>query len=654
MMRITLMISALCFCACAQKNLPNQWTLFSPNRTLALTVKWLQTNSSPSEIELGYSVTLVANSQPVLLDSPLGLDREDQDFSTGLVFQSASSVRTIDDTYTMTTRKQRILRSHCCEQTLTFHNRHGQPLQLVLRAFDDGVAFRYCFPNTDSELRVIREERTGFHLPTEALAFIQPYDEVTTYTPAYEAYYENGIPVGTPSPNKMGWCFPALFRLPGAWVAITEAGLDETYCGCRLAQEAEGGLYRLRFPDSAEGNATGEVHPRSPLPWSTPWRVILVGKELNRIVESSLVHHLSPPSVLTDTDWIKPGRVAWSWWSDPPSPKNMQAQRRFIDLAAEMNWEYCLVDANWNEMPPAAIPELVAYGKRKGVALLLWYNSGGPHNSVTEAPRDRMYDRPRRRQEMQWLRDIGVKGIKVDFFQSDKQNVIRQYLDILKDAAEFHIMVNFHGCTLPRGWQRTFPHLISMEAVRGCENYLADAAYPAAAPWHNTILVFTRNVVGSMDYTPVAFNDSRFAHLTTWGYELALSVVFESSWLHFADQPAAYLQQPAAVKSFLRDLPTVWDETRLLGGEPGKSVLIARRHGDDWYFGAINGQSSAQKLTWSFSMLSADRYAAVKIFDGSGPRQLIDESHFVQKNDQSVIVLPPFGGMVLQLKKSDL
>ncbi len=647
----TIMATAVIMLGCNAMNTPVQWTLDSPNRTLSITVMLQRTQDDPAAGRLTYSVSLAGESRPAILPSPLGLRRDDQDFSHGLVFVRAGEVQTIDQSYAMVTGKQRTLRDHCCEQTLTFRNAQGGRLELVLRAYDDGVAFRYRFPETQSAQRTITAELTGFKLPLDGAAFTQPYDQVSTYAPAYEAYYGNALPIGAPAPYDMGWCFPALFQVPSAWLLITEAGLDGTYCGCRLEQNAEGGLYRLRFPDAREGNGTGEATPRSTLPWSTPWRVIIAGKQLSSIVESNLVSHLNPPSALTDVDWIKPGRVAWSWWSDQASPKSPQAQRAFIDLAGRMSWEYCLIDANWNEMPADAIPTLVEYGAAKGVGLLLWYNSGGPHNSVTEAPRDRLHERGIRRKEMQWLAKIGVKGVKVDFFQSDKQNVIQHYLDILNDAADFHLMVNFHGCTVPRGWQRTFPHLISMEAVRGSENYLADPAFPSKAPWHNTILAFARNVVGSMDFTPVAFSDARYAHSTTYGHELALPVIFESGWLHFADKPAAYFALPDAAQDYLRRIPVVWDETRLLAGEPGKFVLLARRHGDEWYVGAINGQTTAQTVECALSLLAEARYEAVEIRDAEQTGKLTVGARRIDKNSTIRITLQPFGGYVLLAKR---
>jgi alpha-glucosidase len=630
----------------------NKWTLSSPDKHTSITVQLLDRNGD-GQMRLYYTVSIGADSQAVqvLQPSPLGISVDDEEFVDGLTYQAESAVTRVDEEYTMTTGKRRQWQVRGFEQTLIFRNPHGSTLELILRAYSDGVAFRYRLPDKDDRPHIMKEEVTGFQVPNSGTAFMQPYDEPAMYTPAYEAFYQKNLAIGTSSPNKAGWCFPALFNIANRWLLITEAGLDRSYCGCRLAQDALDGLYRLRFPDSAEGNHTGEVNPRSTLPWLTPWRVLVVGESPAAVLETGLVTHLSAPSTIHDTAWIAPGRVSWSWWSDQPSPRNEATLRRFVDLASEMGWEYSLVDANWNEMAAEVIPDLVSYARSKNVGILLWYNSGGPHNNVTEAPRDRMFERERRRREMAWLERIGVKGIKVDFFQSDKQNVMQLYQDILQDARDFHIMVNFHGCTLPRGWQRTYPNLMSMEGVKGAENYIFEPAYPVAAPWINTVLVFTRNAVGSMDYTPVTFSDNNNPHLTTWGHELALSVVFESGWLHFADRVPAYTKATAATQTFLKQVPVAWDDTRYIAGSPGTYVVLARRRGEDWYFAGINGQNVSQTVQFDFSLLGPGRFQALKIGDEESPRHLVDDSQIIRQEDKVQLNMLPYGGFVIQAKR---
>jgi len=317
----------------------------------------------------------------------------------------------------------------------------------------------------------------------------------------------------------------------------------------------------------------------------------VVAARAGGLVETQLVAHLADPSRIPDPSWVRPGRVSWSWWSDNDSPRDLKRLRDFVDLAHDFGWEYSLVDANWTVHTDDDMRALVRYAADRDVRLFLWYNSGGPHNHVTEQPRDRMHDRTVRRAEMAKIAQWGVAGIKVDFFHSDKQDGIARYLDILADAAEHRIMVNFHGCTIPRGWARTWPHLMTMEGVRGAETYIFDEQFPSVAPRHNTILPFTRNAVGPMDYTPVTFSNNRYPHLTTAGHELALAVVFESGLLHFADSDGSYRSLLPEAAGVLSRVPAAWDETRCLAGLPGSHVAIARRRGDDWFVAGINGRA---------------------------------------------------------------
>ncbi|MDT8301782.1 MAG: glycoside hydrolase family 97 catalytic domain-containing protein, partial [Sedimentisphaerales bacterium] len=475
----------------------------------------------------------------------------------------------------------------------------------------------------------------------------------TKYSPAYETYYQDGIRAGTSSPNTEGWAFPVLFGNSDTshWGLITEAALDPTYCGCRLEQNAPNGLYRIRFPNEGDGNNTGQINPSATLPWATPWRVIILGDSLAPIVESTLVTNLNPLPIIEDISWIKPGRASWSWLFDHDSPQDHDKLRLWIDLAAEMGWEYSLIDANWTIMKNGTIHDLIAYAKTKGVGLLLWYNSGGPHNIVTEKPRGTMFLKDVRRFEFAMLKKWGIKGVKVDFFQSDKQNVIQLYHDILKDAADYQIMVNFHGCTLPRGWSRTYPHLMSMEAMRGEECYSFDKLYPKMALTLNTILPFTRNVVGPMDYTPVMFWDNVYPHLTTYTHELALAVVYESGWTHFADGTKAYLELPEIPKQFLKYVPAAWDETKFIEGYPGKYIFIARRKGNQWFLGGLTGQDIMQTYNLDLSFLGSGVYNATIICDGTKPRSFKTYNQSLTASDKLAITLQKYGGFAAHLKQ---
>jgi hypothetical protein len=377
-----------------------------------------------------------------------------------------------------------------------------------------------------------------------------------------------------------------------------------------------------------------------------PWRVVMVGDDLATVVESTLIDDLSRPSSLSDTGWIRPGSVSWSWWSDHESPQHLDRLTEYVDLAAELGWEYTLVDANWNVHADSEMKDLVAYAADRGVGVFLWYNSGGPHNRVPEQPRDRMFDPRVREEEMAKLEDWGVAGIKVDFFHSDKQDTIRLYLDILADAARHHLMVGFHGSTVPRGWTRTWPNLMTMEGVRGGEQYGFDRAYPEVAPWHNTVLALTRNVVGPMDYTPVTFSNARFPHLTTNAHELALAVVFQSSLLHLADAAASYRAASPEVKELLSSVPASWDETRLLDGFPGDFVILARRRDQRWFVAGINGLDRPHEVRLHLDFLGEGTWSSLTVADGGQPHELVASRATVQGKPVLEVTMAPRGGFM--------
>ena len=587
----------------------------------------------------------------VLADAGLGIRRADQSFTDALALVRATPSAPLEERYETRHGKRRLHHVRANERTVTLRNTAGARLDVVLRAHDDGVAFRYRFPETDAAPRTVVEERTSFHPPSGTTAWLLPHHLPSTYKPAYEDLFRQ-VGAGTASPEPAGWSFPGLFKTPaGPWLLITEASLDDGYCGSRFAADAPGGVYRLRFPDPGEGKGVGEVNPTSTLPWTMPWRVVVIGDAAARIAESDLVSDLSPPSRVSDTSWIKPGRASWSWWWENDSPKHAEALNRYVDLAADMGWEYSLVDANWNFMETGKIEDVVAHARAKGVGLLFWYNSGGPHNDVTEAPRDRMHVRDVRRAEFAKLRDWGVRGVKVDFWHSDKQDRIRQYRAILQDAADFQLLVNFHGCTLPRGWSREFPHLVGMEGVMGAEQYKFSPEYQAQSAWHNTVLPFTRNVPGEMDYTPVTFTDHKYPHHTTNAHELALSVVFEVGVQHLADSDKAYRALPDAPKTFLKQVPAAWDETRVLSGEPGKSVVVARRAGEVWYVGGINGQEAPLDARVALSFLASGTWKMTQIRDGADDRTFGDSARPVTEKDVIEVPMRARGGFVMRLAR---
>ncbi|PWT97058.1 MAG: alpha-glucosidase, partial [Bacteroidetes bacterium] len=410
--------------------------------------------------------------------------------------------------------------------------------------------------------------------------------------------------------------------------------------------------YQISSPQTGEANGLYTNHAIASQSFHTPWRVIIFGKNLGTIFESNLVHHLAAPNQIGDFSWVKPGKSSWSWWSDHSSSRNLIKLKKYVDLAKDMRWEYSLVDANWNIMNGGTITDLVKYARLKGVGLSLWYNSGGPHTDITEQPRDIMSDPYKRKSEFKKLHDWGIKAVKIDFFNSDKQQLIQLYQDILKDAADQKIMVVFHGCTIPRGWARTYPNLVAMEAVRGAEQLNWDSKYAANAPAHNIVLAFTRNVVGSMDYTPVTFSSYPCCrHATTNAYELALSVLFESGIQHFADSDSSYRSQSEPVKDFLSRVPIVWDDTKFLEGYPGKSAIIARRKGTDWYIACVNGEPFPKIFRPQLSFLGNGTYSMTILMDGGKGDEVKQQNMTYKARNKLAIPVLPNGGFVMKVTR---
>jgi len=635
----------------------SSWTLTSPNSDLAITAKLDESQS------LKYQITL--KDHKVVKWSDLGLvtsfknhegdgKRTMRDFSKALTFVSSTQQK-ISETYTMSTGKRLENKVEGNEQSLTFKASDGAQFRVDLRAYDKGVAFRYTVlsdpnPKLNILYHTAEQELTSFNMGTEGKHFGQGVDIMRTFTPAYERPYNSGVPIGTAVAPKegVGWGFPSLFETPKAWVLLHDSGYHGQYHAVHLSADPKEGVYRVQEPPANEAGGMGSTKASSTLPWTLPWRFMVVSEDVSDIVESNMVFDLAEPNKIKDTDWIKPGTVSWSWLSDHASSRDEAKLKKFIDLAAEMGWAYSLVDANWNTISETIMEDLVAYGKAKKVDLIFWYNSGGPHNWVQEEPRNLMHEPVARRAEFAKLQKLGVKAVKIDFFQSDKQFVMQQYTEILRDAADFQIMVDFHGCTAPRGWERTWPNLVTMESVRGAENYTFDPEpYAPLAPAQNTVLPFVRNVIGSMDYTPVTFSNFVQPHITTMAHEAALAVVFESGLLHPADSVEAYRALPAAWKKYLSEVPAAWDETKLVGGYPGREVVIARRKGKAWYVAGINGEDTEKELRLDLSLLT-DREGTL-LYDGSKENPYASEKIAIKGGTHS-IKLQPYGGFVMIFK----
>jgi hypothetical protein len=500
---------------------------------------------------------------------------------------------TVTDDYRMLSGK----RLHCKNQTRVYEAKLNDQLRLVLRLYDDGVAFRYEWSGLRNQ--VLPKEQTTYLIPEGTKHWMQQWTE------AYESFF----PLTTtykvePIPSFSGifksaegynnrWGYPVLYEpADGLFVLLSEANIERRQSASCLFNEGE---YFRVVPDKNDVRVSGV--------WRSPWRIAIIGS-LGDVVESTLVTDVSSPNKLLDTSWIRPGVVSWIYWAYNHGSNDYQIIKKYVDMAVTLKLPYVLIDAEWDEMQDGrTIEEAVAYATSQGVKPLIWYNSSVGWVDGAPGPKYRLNKPEDREREFAWCEKIGVAGVKIDFFSGDNQMNMDYCIDLLECAARHHLLVNFHGATIPRGWQRTYPNLLSTEGVYGAEWYNNVPTFTTQAASHNATLPFTRNVIGPMDYTPCAFSDSQHPHITSKAHELALTVLFESGLQHLADKPESYLAQPQAVQDFFSELPTVWDETRFVAGYPGKGAVLARRFGHSWYVAGINGLDEAQTFSLDLSFI---------------------------------------------------
>lgn len=596
-----------------------------------------------------YAIQL--DGRTVLQDSRLGLIRDDADFSNSLRLTSASPTEPLSERYEILTAKRRVNTYRANRKVFHLETTSGQKIDITFQVSNDGVAFRYFFPETNPKVHRLTEEISSFHFLPGTRAWLQPIAVAKTgwkeSNPSYEEFYEKDIPVGTKSPTGAGWVYPALFRSNDTWLLVSETGLLRNYCGSRLRSESPDGEYSIGFPDPREGLKNGPVNPQSKLPWVTPWRIIAVGS-LKTIVESTLGVDLAEPASRPADSSINPGKASWSWPLLGDDQTNYEVQKRFIDYAAEMGWRYCLIDALWDkQIGYEKIKELVDYARGKDVRILLWYNSAGDWNSTPQTPRDMMLTHESRVREFERLKTMGVAGLKIDFFGGDGQSMISYYLDIIEDASDYGFVLNFHGATLPRGWQRTYPHLMTMEAIKGLEFVTFEQKNADEEPTHASMLPFTRNVFDPMDFTPMVLDRiNRIERRTTSAFELALSVLFTSGIQHYAEIPEGMAKAPNYVKDFLKRVPNVWNDIKFIDGYPGKFAVIARQGDGRWYIAGINGDVTERKLNLNLSDVPI-RGSGQLITDGEGGNLSFRQSIVqLSPNRKFEVTLKPHGGFV--------
>ena len=619
-----------------------------PDGKLQLTVSCPSANG-----EVSYAVTY--NGKQMLESSPLGMETNVGDFYRGLQLKE-HKVTALDTVYEQSRIKASRIHNWANELLCSFVNGEGKNVQITFRVSNNDVAFRYTLPREQGKGSVtVNSERTGFRFPSQTTTFLCPQSDAMIgwkrTKPSYEEEYKADAPMNERSGYGHGYTFPCLFKVgDDGWVLLSETGVDSRYCGSRLS-DWDNGVYRIAFPMPEENNGNGTVSPAFSLPGSTPWRTVTVGETLKPIVETTVPWDVVEPRYTTTHDY-KPGRGTWSWilWQD--GSINYDDQVRYVDLAAAMGYEYVLIDNWWdNNIGRDRMEQFIKYARSKGVEVFLWYSSSGYWNDIEQSPVNRMDNSIARKQEMRWLQSLGVKGIKVDFFGGDKQETLRLYEEILSDADDHGLMVIFHGCTLPRGWERMYPNYVGSEAVLASENLVFSQHFCDNEAFNATLHPFIRNAVGCMEFGGVFLNkrlnrsnDGGTIRRTTDIFQLATAVLFQNPIQNFALAPNNLTDAPQICLDFMKQVPTTWDETRFIDGYPGRYIVLARRHGNTWYIAAVNATAEPLKLKLDLPVLAGQE---VSLYSDDKKMQPQLKLQKIKTDGSLQLTVQPQGGAVI-------
>lgn len=621
-------------------------TFTSPDGQVQVTIN--DENGTPN-----YSVKYA--SSEFLKSSPLGIHTNIGDYSKNLSM-TAFDTKKVEDHYDLRNIKQSHVDYEATEAVASFTQNGKKVMDVIFRVSNRDVAYRYhIYKKGDTKVCVINEEASGFSLPEGTTTFLCPQSKpmggFARTSPSYETSYTLDDSMG-----KNGWgegySFPCLFKISDkGWALISETGVDGRYVASRLLNVKDG-LYRIGFPQQGECNGWGSTSASVSLPFDTPWRTITVGTTLANIVETTVPFDLVSPKYKASQEYVY-GKGSWSWIIGMDSSCNYDEQKRYIDFSAAMGYQTVLIDALWDvQIGYDKMEELARYGKSKGVGLFLWYNSNGNWNDAPQSPLGKMNDSHIRRQEMAWMKKAGIKGIKVDFFGGDKQNMMQLYEDILADANDYGIMVIFHGCTLPRGWERMFPSYVASEAVLASENLHFSQGSCDAEAMNACIHPFVRNTVGSMDFGGSTLNKYYNAdnkrgsqRRTSDVCALSTAVLFQSCVQHFALAPNNLTDAPSWAVDFMKNVPTTWDEVKFVDGYPGKYVIIARRSGNTWYVAGVNAEKTALTKKITLPMLNAG--ATAKMYSDDAQLNGSVKEVKINKKKQMTVTIPCNGGLVI-------
>lgn len=602
-----------------------------------------------------YSVSY--DGKTILEKSPLGFIANTGNFSQGmsLIGQETSQ---INKTYTQDRIKRSVVNYAANELTVRLQNTNKQPVNIVFRVSNNDVAFRYEIPkSSETGSMVINEEKTGFDFPEYTTTFLTPQSDAMIgwkrTKPSYEEEYTPDAPMNTRSQYGHGYTFPGLFRIGNdGWALVSETEVDSKFCASRLSDATPEGLYTIAYPMPEENNGNGTSAPGIALPGVTPWRTITVGNNLKPIVETTVPWDVVEPRYESEHTY-QFGRGTWSWilWQD--GSINFDDQIRYINLAAAMGYEFFLIDNWWDKnIGHKRMEELARYAQSKNVSPIVWYSSSGYWNDIEQSPTNIMDNPITRKREMKWLQKIGAKGIKVDFFGGDKQETMRLYEAILSDADDHGLMVIFHGCTLPRGWERMYPNYVGSEAVLASENLIFNQHFNDNEAFNACLHPFIRNAVGSMEFGGTFLNkrynrtnDGGTIRRTSDVFQLATAVLFQNPIQNFALAPNNLTDAPEVALDFMKQIPTTWDETVFIDGYPGKYAVLARRHGNRWYIAGINAQKEPLKLSLNLPMLNNGDVVVTYTDGKQGEPQRKELS--VKTATSVPVTIQPNGGVIL-------
>lgn len=642
-------LSILCILVSITSLKAQEDSILSPDEKVIVTIS---TDSGVPTYSISY------NGKIFLKQSPLGMKTNVGDFSQGLTMNENVSRRKINETYELPNIKQSKVNYKANEGVFSFFKEKKAVFDVIFRVSNNDVAFKYkVYPQGERLSCVVNNEATGFVFPEGTTTFLCPQSHpmggFARTSPSYETPYTADAPIGQNGWGE-GYTFPCLFKVnENGWVLISETGVDSRYCASRLIGHTNG-LYTIGFPQEGENNGNGSVSPGIPLPGYTPWRTITVGETLKPIVETTVSFDVVEP-LYEASQKFKYSRGTWSWVIKMDGNTIFPVQKEYIDFSATMGYETVLIDALWDtQIGREKIAELASYAKNKNVALFLWYNTNGYWNDAPQGPRGIMDNTVTRRKEMEWMKSIGIRGIKVDFFGGDKQVTMKLYEDILYDANDYGLLVVFHGCTLPRGWERMFPNFASSEAVLASEMLHFSQDMCNREAFNACMHPFIRNTVGSMDFGGSALNKFYNANntpnrgskrLTSDVFALATAVLFQSAVQHFALAPNNLTDAPDWAIGFMKEVPSIWDETWFIDGYPGKYVILARRHSDKWYIAGINAQKETLKLKIKLPMIQGGE--KLKLY--SDDLQLNGNISTVElsKNQELDLTIPTNGGILI-------